>query len=66
VLIAEFNGIPKPNPEHCMDFAWIPLVNKAWMLKVKSYAVWSIVGIDAMFDKVREYINKKRGKIDSK
>lgn len=39
VLIAEFNGLPKPNPEHCTDFAWIPLVSKAWMQKEKSYAI---------------------------
>lgn len=70
VLIAEFNGIIKPNKEHCSEFMWVPL---GWIFsegftsvasKKFNFAYWLDEGIVAMYDKVCEYIDKKRGRHD--
>ena len=69
VLIAEYDGLVRPNQEHCMDFAWFPLsqiFNDGFTVEASrkfGYAQWSHEGIKAMFDKVCEYIDKKRGRI---
>jgi len=63
VLIAEFNGIVKPNMSHCSEFMWIPLSWILYPLKPDNFAYWLHEGIVAMYDKVCDYIDKKRGRI---
>jgi isopentenyldiphosphate isomerase len=63
VLIAEFDGLIRPSPNHCIDFKWISLDDAFQNSCSEDYTYWLQEGIDAMYDKIRVYIDKKRGRI---